>query len=82
MDVASANLPDSEKKMITVFVDSTGCTGKRVVEKLSATKGFGIVVGTTCVGRARGSLLPQDSNLQLVRADVTEGVDKLVEAVP
>ncbi|XP_066326961.1 uncharacterized protein At2g34460, chloroplastic-like isoform X2 [Miscanthus floridulus] len=81
MNEASASSPDAEeKKTTTVFVaGSTGRTGKRVVEKLLA-KGFGVVAGTTDVSRARGSL-PQDPNLQLVRADVTEGVDKLVEAV-
>uniref|UniRef100_A0ACD5WWM1 Uncharacterized protein n=1 Tax=Avena sativa TaxID=4498 RepID=A0ACD5WWM1_AVESA len=79
MDGASASAPDA-KKTTTVFVaGSTGKTGKRVVEKL-LERGFGVVAGTTDVGRARGSL-PQDPNLQLVRADVTEGADKLVEAV-
>ncbi|KQJ84683.1 uncharacterized protein At2g34460, chloroplastic [Brachypodium distachyon] len=78
---ASASFPDAKtKKVTTVFVaGSTGKTGKRVVEKL-LEKGFGVVAGTTDVGRARGSL-PQDPNLKLVRADVTEGADKLVEAV-
>ncbi|XP_062228839.1 uncharacterized protein At2g34460, chloroplastic isoform X2 [Phragmites australis] len=80
MDAASASSPDAEKKTTTVFVaGSTGRTGKRVVEKLLA-RGLGVVAGTTDVGRARGSL-PQDPNLQLVRADVTEGVDKLAEAM-
>ncbi|CAO1942847.1 unnamed protein product [Urochloa humidicola] len=80
MDGASASSPGAEQKTTTVFVaGSTGRTGKRVVEKLLA-KGFGVVAGTTDVGRARGSL-PQDAKLQLVRADVTEGADKLVEAV-
>ncbi|KAG8075740.1 hypothetical protein GUJ93_ZPchr0006g43048 [Zizania palustris] len=79
MDAASASSSDA-KKTTTVFVaGSTGGTGKRVVEKL-LERGFGVVAGTTDVGRARGSL-PQDPNLQLVRADVTEGVDKLVEAI-
>ena len=79
MDEASASAPGA-KKTTTVFVaGSTGKTGKRVVAKL-LERGFGVVAGTTNVGRARGSL-PQDPNLQLVRADVTEGADKLVEAV-
>ncbi|CAM0910597.1 unnamed protein product [Alopecurus aequalis] len=79
MDGASASAPDA-KKLTTVFVaGSTGKTGKRVVEKL-LEKGFGVVAGTTDVERARGSL-PQDPNLQLVRADVTDGAEKLVEAV-
>jgi hypothetical protein len=65
MDAASSSSPDAEKKTATVFVaGSTGRTGKRIVEKLLA-KGFGVVAGTTDVGRARGSL-PQDPNLQLV----------------
>ncbi|KAL6909684.1 hypothetical protein ACP4OV_001343 [Aristida adscensionis] len=83
MDAAPASSPadaDSSKKTTTVFVaGSTGRTGRRVVEKLLA-RGFGVVAGTTDVGRARGSL-PQDPKLQLVRADVTEGADKLAEAV-
>ncbi|CAN6194852.1 unnamed protein product [Urochloa humidicola] len=79
-DAASASSPGAEKRTTTVFVaGSTGRTGKRVVEKLLA-KGFSVVAGTTDVGRARGSL-PQDANLQLVRADVTEGADKLVETL-
>lgn len=66
MSEASPSLPDAEeKKTTTVFVaGSTGRTGKLVVEKLLA-KGFGVVAGTTDVGRARDSL-PQDPNLQLV----------------
>lgn len=80
MDAASASSPGSEKTTTTVFVaGSTGRTGKRVVEKLLA-KGFGVVAGTTDLQRARGSL-PPDPNLRLVTADVTEGADKLVEAV-
>lgn len=65
MDAPSGSSPSAEKKTTTVFVaGSTGRTGKRVVEKLLA-RGFGVVAGTTDVGRARGSL-PQDANLQLV----------------
>lgn len=64
MDGASASSPDA-KKTTTVFVaGSTGKTGKRVVAKL-LERGFGVVAGTTDVGRARGSL-PEDPNLQLV----------------
>ncbi|GJN34755.1 hypothetical protein PR202_gb23450 [Eleusine coracana subsp. coracana] len=80
MDAPSESSPSAEKKTTTVFVaGSTGRTGKRVVEKLLA-RGFGVVAGTTDVDKARDSL-PQDANLQLVRADVTEGAEKLVEAV-
>ncbi|EEE65684.1 hypothetical protein OsJ_21302 [Oryza sativa Japonica Group] len=78
-DSAPASSSDA-KKTTTVFVaGSTGRTGKRVVEKL-LERGFGVVAGTTDVGRARRSL-PQDPNLQLVRADVMEGTDKLVDAI-
>ncbi|XP_052159401.1 uncharacterized protein At2g34460, chloroplastic [Oryza glaberrima] len=79
IDSAPASSSDA-KKTTTVFVaGSTGRTGKRVVEKL-LERGFGVVAGTTDVGRARRSL-PQDPNLQLVRADVMEGTDKLVDAI-
>jgi nucleoside-diphosphate-sugar epimerase len=76
IDTPSGSSTAAEKKRMTVFVaGSTGRTGKRVVEKLLA-RGFGVVAGTTDVGRARGSL-PQDANLQLVD---NFGTVNLVEA--
>lgn len=70
MDEASASARDA-KKTTTVFVaGSTGKTGKRVVAKL-LERGFGVVAGTTDVGRARGSL-PQDPNLQLVSSSLLQ----------
>jgi hypothetical protein len=76
MDGASASAPDA-KKTTTVFVaGSTGKTGKRVVEKL-LERGFGVVAGTTDVGRARGSL-PQDQNLQLVSSSSLQSVTLLL----
>lgn len=78
MDAASASSLDAEKKTMTVFVaGSTGRTGKRVVEKLLA-KGFGVIAGTTDVGRARGSLL-QDPNLQLVSFNCGAGIVAFVK---
>ncbi|KAG0455798.1 hypothetical protein HPP92_023586 [Vanilla planifolia] len=63
-----------------IFVaGSTGKTGKRIVEQL-LSKGYGVRAGARDVDNA-GSNLPRDPNLQIVRADVTQGVEKLAEAI-
>ncbi|XP_077228834.1 NAD(P)-binding Rossmann-fold superfamily protein [Tasmannia lanceolata] len=63
-----------------VFVaGATGNTGKRIVEQLLA-KGFAVRAGVLDLEKAKTNL-SKDSNMQIVRADVTEGPDKLVEAI-
>ncbi|CAA7408369.1 unnamed protein product [Spirodela intermedia] len=63
-----------------VFVaGATGRTGRRVVEQLLA-KGFEVRAGAVDVGRARSSL-PSSSNVEIVRADVTEPPETLAEAI-
>ncbi|XP_020088131.1 uncharacterized protein At2g34460, chloroplastic isoform X2 [Ananas comosus] len=71
---------EEEKKKRNIFVaGSTGRTGRRIVEKL-LSRGFAVRAGATDLDRA-GSSLPQSPDLQLVRADVTEGADKLAQAI-
>ncbi|KAG1330490.1 putative protein TIC 62, chloroplastic [Cocos nucifera] len=70
---------DGKKKKKIFVAGSTGKTGKRIVEQL-LSKGFEVRAGALDIDKARGSL-PQDPNVQIVRADVTVGSDKLVEAI-
>ncbi|KAK1281387.1 hypothetical protein QJS04_geneDACA003152 [Acorus gramineus] len=68
------------KPMKKIFVaGSTGKTGRRVVERL-LSKGFGVRAGALDVERAK-TTLPSDPNIEIVKADVTEGAEKLVEAI-
>ncbi|KAH7658383.1 putative dehydrogenase protein [Dioscorea alata] len=68
---------DGKKK---VFVaGSTGRTGKKIVEQLLA-KGFAVRAGALDLEKARRSL-PLGSSLDIVKADVTEGSEKLAEAI-
>ncbi|KAK1322025.1 Uncharacterized protein QJS10_CPA03g00641 [Acorus calamus] len=63
-----------------IFVaGSTGKTGRKVVERL-LLKGFGVRAGALDVERAK-TTLPSDPNIEIVKADVTEGAEKLVEAI-
>ncbi|XP_008778825.2 uncharacterized protein At2g34460, chloroplastic [Phoenix dactylifera] len=70
---------DGEKKKKIFVAGSTGKTGKRIVEQL-LSKGFEVRAGALDVDKARSSL-PQDPNVQIVKADVTAGSDRLVEAI-
>ncbi|KAJ0962643.1 hypothetical protein J5N97_027765 [Dioscorea zingiberensis] len=72
-----ASSAEGKKK---VFVaGSTGRTGKKIVEQLLA-KGFAVRAGALDLEKARSSL-PQDSSLDIVKANVTEGSEKLAEAI-
>ncbi|KAM0933115.1 putative NAD(P)-binding domain, NAD(P)-binding domain superfamily [Dioscorea sansibarensis] len=72
-----ASSDDGKKK---VFVaGSTGRTGKKIVEQLLA-KGFAVRAGALDLEKARRSL-PLGSSLDIVKADVTEGSEKLAEAI-
>lgn len=70
---------ENGKKKIIFVAGATGRTGRRIVEKL-LTKGFGVRAGVINLEKAKTSL-PIDSDVQIVKADVTEGSDKLVEAI-
>ncbi|OIW21752.1 hypothetical protein TanjilG_09174 [Lupinus angustifolius] len=64
-----------------VFVaGATGSTGKRIVEQLLA-KGFAVKAGVRDLDKARTTFSSDNPSLQLVKADVTEGSDKLAEAI-
>ncbi|KAL1207346.1 hypothetical protein V5N11_028994 [Cardamine amara subsp. amara] len=63
-----------------VFVTgATGKTGKRIVEQL-LSRGFAVKAGVRDVDKAKSSF-KEDPSLQIVRADVTEGPEKLAEAI-
>ncbi|KAL5187824.1 hypothetical protein HKD37_05G013431 [Glycine soja] len=64
-----------------VFVaGATGSTGKRIVEQLLA-KGFAVKAGVRDIDKAKTILSSANPSLQIVKADVTEGSDKLAEAI-
>ncbi|KAH0449862.1 hypothetical protein IEQ34_020554 [Dendrobium chrysotoxum] len=81
MEGTSATAEETkEQKPSKIFVaGSTGKTGKRIVEQL-LSKSYGVRAGARDVEKATSSL-PQHPNLQIVRADVTEGSEKLAEAI-
>ncbi|KAF6156123.1 hypothetical protein GIB67_024093 [Kingdonia uniflora] len=66
------------KKKIFV-AGATGNTGKRVVDQLLA-KGFAVKAGVRDVRKAKASFADNPS-LQFVKVDVTEGPEKLAEAI-
>uniref|UniRef100_A0A7N0T3S6 NAD(P)-binding domain-containing protein n=1 Tax=Kalanchoe fedtschenkoi TaxID=63787 RepID=A0A7N0T3S6_KALFE len=65
-----------------VFVaGATGATGKRIVEQLLA-KGFRVKAGVRDIQKAKTVFTSSNnSSLQFVKADVTEGSDKLAEVI-
>ncbi|KAL3851468.1 hypothetical protein ACJIZ3_013350 [Penstemon smallii] len=69
----------SVKKKIFV-AGATGSTGKRIVEQLLA-KGFAVKAGVRDVDKAKSTFPGNNPNLQIVKADVTEGSSKLSEAI-
>ncbi|XP_061341199.1 uncharacterized protein At2g34460, chloroplastic isoform X2 [Gastrolobium bilobum] len=69
----------SVKKKIFV-AGATGSTGKRIVEQLLA-KGFSVKAGVRDLNKARTTLSSNNPSLQIVKADVTDGSDKLAEAI-
>ncbi|XP_072959521.1 uncharacterized protein At2g34460, chloroplastic [Typha angustifolia] len=84
MEASSSSSEATQQELIDggkkIFVaGSTGRTGKRIVEKL-LSRGFGVRAGAVDLDKARSSLR-RDPNVEFVRADVTEGPDKLVEAI-
>lgn len=72
--------PDEQRTTKTVFVaGATGNTGKRIVTQL-LSKGFNVRAGVRDVDSAKNNF-PTDTNIQFVKADVTEGAAKLSEAI-
>ncbi|OMO66610.1 Disease resistance protein [Corchorus capsularis] len=67
------------KKKIFV-AGATGSTGKRVVEQLLA-KGFAVKAGVRDLDKAQTLLSKDNPALQIVKADVTEGSEKLAQAI-
>ncbi|CAN6446416.1 unnamed protein product [Victoria cruziana] len=63
-----------------IFVaGATGSSGKRIVDQLAA-RGFAVRAGVRDVERGRNTF-SNHQNVQIVRADVTEGSEKLTEAI-
>ncbi|MCD7445941.1 hypothetical protein HAX54_024642 [Datura stramonium] len=69
----------SEKKKIFV-AGATGNTGKRIVEQLLA-KGFAVKAGVLDIDKAKSTLPGQNPDLEIVKADVTEGSARLADAI-
>ncbi|TXG47885.1 hypothetical protein EZV62_027179 [Acer yangbiense] len=69
----------SVKKKVFV-AGATGSTGKRIVEQLLA-KGFAVKAGVRDLDKARTTLLNDNPDLQIVKADVTEGSEKLAQVI-
>ncbi|KAL2930814.1 hypothetical protein RDABS01_036224 [Bienertia sinuspersici] len=67
----------SQKKIFVA--GATGSTGKRIVEQL-LQRGFSVKAGVRDIEKAK-TIFPTNSALQIVKADVMEGSDKLVEAI-
>ncbi|XP_068666908.1 uncharacterized protein At2g34460, chloroplastic isoform X2 [Aristolochia californica] len=78
-----SEIAEEENKQVLkkkIFVaGATGATGKRIVEQL-LDRGFGVRAGVRDPQKARTSL-SDDPNIQIVKADVTEGADKLADAI-
>lgn len=73
--------PDEQRTTKTVFVaGATGNTGKRIVTQL-LSKGFNVRAGVRDVDSAKNNFPSNDTKLQIVKADVTEGAAKLSEAI-
>lgn len=69
----------TEKKKIFV-AGATGSTGKRVVEQLLA-KGFAVKAGVRDIDKGKTAFLGNNPDLQIVKADVTEGSAKLADII-
>lgn len=78
--MAGSEITENEQVGKKVFVaGATGNTGKRIVEQLLA-RGFAVKAGVRDVDKAKSSFFDNPA-LQIVNADVTEGIDKLAEAI-
>ncbi|GMN43293.1 hypothetical protein TIFTF001_012500 [Ficus carica] len=70
--------PNGKKKIFVA--GATGSTGKRIVDQLLA-KGFSVKAGVRDLDKARTTFSRANPDLQFVKADVTEGSDKLAKAI-
>ncbi|XP_011011533.1 PREDICTED: uncharacterized protein At2g34460, chloroplastic [Populus euphratica] len=75
---AKENVNQKKKKIFVA--GATGSTGKRIVEQLLA-KGFEVKAGVRDLDKAKTTFSEHNPSLQIVTADVTEGSDKLVQAI-
>lgn len=80
-EIKAEEEPGSSQRKKRVFVAGAGGnTGRRIVEQL-LTKGFSVKAGVRDVEKAKTSLPLGNPNLQFVKADVTEGCNKLADAI-
>ncbi|KAB5534294.1 hypothetical protein DKX38_017380 [Salix brachista] len=75
---AKENVNQNKRKIFVA--GATGSTGKSIVEQLLA-KGFEVKAGVRDLAKARATFSKHGPSLQIVIADVTEGSDKLVQAI-
>lgn len=76
----NSSLEPNESRKKKIFVaGSSGRTGKKIVEKL-LSEGYRVRAGALDVNKAK-STLPNDPSIDIVKADVTAGAEKLVEAI-
>ncbi|GMH01496.1 hypothetical protein Nepgr_003335 [Nepenthes gracilis] len=79
-NMEGSEIRESEEEQKKIFVaGATGNTGKRIVEQLLA-KGFAVKAGVRDIDKAQKSF-SESPALQIVKADVTEGSEKLAEAI-
>ncbi|KAE7996221.1 hypothetical protein FH972_000960 [Carpinus fangiana] len=79
-EVAEQPGPNANVKRKIFVAGATGSTGKRIVEQLLA-KGFQVKAGVRDVDKAKTTLSHDNPALQIVKADVTEGSERLAEVV-
>ncbi|CAK7350240.1 unnamed protein product [Dovyalis caffra] len=77
---AKENVNQQQQKKKIFVAGATGSTGKRIVEQLLA-KGFEVKAGVRDLDKAKTSLSENNPSLQIVKADVTAGSEKLVQAI-
>ncbi|XP_065879659.1 uncharacterized protein At2g34460, chloroplastic [Euphorbia lathyris] len=81
-EITEVTEPKVEGRKKIFVAGATGNTGKRIVEQLLA-KGFEVKAGVRDVDKAKTSFSNSKDNpsLQIVKADVTEGSDKLAQVI-
>lgn len=79
-EVTEISGPNGNVKKKIFVAGATGSTGKRIVDQLLA-KGFHVKAGVRDLEKAKTSLSRDNPALQIVKADVTEGSERLAEAI-
>ncbi|KAK4589260.1 hypothetical protein RGQ29_020028 [Quercus rubra] len=79
-EVTEISGPNGNLKKKIFVAGATGSTGKRIVDQLLA-KGFHVKAGVRDLEKAKTSLSRDNPALQIVKADVTEGSERLAEAI-